>query len=142
MNSLLDAMPEELPVHSWLELQSMPELEGWMELNNQELQKLVIERLGKNQAPNGQGICLFLKHGGEIYVHTNQDGDVLLDVTEEASWVVPVITACTNVQTPRGQIWLLPQHSLLSLLMGLNSLIASSQLVLRHAYRIQKNHAY
>ena len=102
-----------------------------MELNNQEATK----HLG-NTPTVGQGICLRLIHGGEIYVHTNSDGDVLLDVTEEAEWVA-VITACTKVQAPRGQIWLLPQFRLLTpLLLGLNSLIAATRLVLKHAYRM------
>ncbi len=121
----------ELPEYPWLPFETITELEGWMELNNQELQK----HLG-NTPTVGQGICLRLIHGGEIYVHTNSDGDVLLDVTEEAEWVAPVITACTKVQAPRGQIWLLPQFSLTPLLLGLNSLIAATRLVLKHAYRM------
>lgn len=122
--------------HPWVMLESPAELEGWMELNNQELQKL----LGQNPSPinQGQGICLSLSHGGEIYFHTNADGDVLLDVTPEAQWVTPVILAVSKSSAPKGQIWLLPQHVLLPLLMGLNPLIASSRLVLKHAYRILK----
>lgn len=122
--------------HPWVMLESPVELEGWMELNNQELQKLLGSQTSfSNQ---GQGICLSLLHGGEIYFHTNADGDVLLDVTADAEWVIPVITATTKVQAPKGQIWLLPQHVLMPLLMGLNTLIATSRLVLKHAYRTQK----
>jgi hypothetical protein len=119
--------------HPWIVLETSAEVEGWMELNNQELQKLI-----GNKVSEGYGICLRLLHGGEIYIHTNSDGDILLDVTEEAAWVAPVITACTQVSAPRGQIWLLPQHVLIGLLMGLNTLISSSRLVIKHAYRIQK----
>lgn len=125
--------PMDLPEHPWLALESTTELEAWMELNNQELQKHI-----GTKPSHGHGICLTLTHGGEIYFHTNSDGDILLDVTPEAAWVCPVISAVTQVMPPRGQIWLLPQHVLMQLLMGLNSLIASSRLVLQHAYRIQK----
>jgi hypothetical protein len=119
--------------HPWISLETPAEIEGWMELNNQELQKLI-----GNKPTSGQGICLYLSHGGEIYFHTNSDGDILLDVTEDATWIAPVISACTQVNPPRGQIWLLPQHVLIGLLLGLNPLIASSSLVVHHAYRIQK----
>jgi len=120
--------------HPWINLETPAEIEGWMELNNQELQKLIGDK-----PTSGQGICLSLTLGGDIYFHTNSDGDVLLDVTEEAAWTAPVISACTQVAPPRGQIWLLPQHVLIGLLLGLNPLIASSRLVIQHAYRIQKN---
>ena len=123
--------------HPWVMVETPAELEGWMELNNQELQKL-LGGAQSQQIAQGQGICLTLLHGGEIYFHTNSDGDLLLDVTEEASWVAPVITACTKIDPPKGQIWLLPEHVLMQLLLGLNSLIASSRLVLKHAYRIQR----
>lgn len=125
--------PDHQPEHPWIVLETPAEIEGWMELNNQELQKLI-----GNKVSEGCGICLCLMHGGEIYVHTNSDGDIVLDVTEEATWVAPVISACTQVNAPRGQIWLLPQHVLIGLLMGLNPLISTSRLVLKHAYRIQK----
>jgi hypothetical protein len=119
--------------HPWIILETPAEIEGWMELNNQELQKLI-----GNKPTNGQGICLNLLHGGEIYFHTNSDGDILLDVTSDAEWVAPLITACTHINPPRGQVWLLPQHVLIGLFMGLNSLIASSRLVVKHAYRLKK----
>ncbi|MFZ6818731.1 hypothetical protein [Undibacterium sp. Ji22W] len=119
--------------HPWIAFESPAELEAWMELNNQELQKLI-----GNRATQGQGICFNLLLGGEIYFHTNGDGDILLDVTSDAQWVAPLITACTQVDAPRGQIWHLPQHDLIAIIMGLNPLIASSRLVTQHAFRIQK----
>lgn len=119
--------------HPWIALESPIQVEAWMELNNQELQKLIGQR-----ATQGQGICFILSLGGEIYFHTNSDGDILLDVNEDAQWVNPIITACSQVAAPRGQIWCLPQHSLIALIMGLNPLIASSRLVTHHAFRLQK----
>lgn len=124
---------EQQTNHPWLILDSLAELEAWMELNNQELQKLI-----GNRTTQGQGICFNLSLGGEIYFHTNPDGDILLDVSSEAQWVAPVITASSQVAAPRGQIWCLPQHTLMAVIMGLNPLIASSRLVTQHAFRIHK----
>ena len=104
-----------------------------MDLNDRELQQLIGQK-----HTQGHGICLSLLHGGEIYLHTNSDGDVVLDVTAEAGWIAPVISATTRVAPPRGQIWILPQHVLLPLILGLNSLVASSRLVLGHAFRMGK----
>lgn len=118
------------PIHPWISLETPAEIEGWIELNNQELQALI-----GNRPSNGHGICLQLLHGGELVFHTNGDGDVILDVTPEAAWVTPVILATTKASAPRGQIWLLPYDALVPLLMGLNTLIAGSHLVLKHAFR-------
>lgn len=119
--------------HPWVALETIPEVEGWMELNNHELAQII-----GNKPSYGQGICFTLVHGGELYLHTNADGDVLLDVTPEATWVAPLLEAVTQVRPPRGQIWILPQHVLLQLILGLNTLIASSRLVIRHEFRIKK----
>ncbi len=119
--------------HPWVSLESMQEVEAWMDLNDRELQQLI-----GSKPSYGHGICFSLLHGGEIYLHTNSDGDLLLDVTQEAEWVSPVLSAITQVVPPRGQIWILPQHVLLQLILGLNTLIASSRLVIRHEFRIRK----
>ena len=121
------------PEHPWVSLESIQEVEAWMDLNDRELQQLIGQK-----HTQGHGICLSLLHGGEIYLHTNSDGDVVLDVTAEAGWIAPVISATTRVAPPRGQIWILPQHVLLPLILGLNSLVASSRLVLGHAFRMGK----
>lgn len=123
----------DMPQHAWIVLSSPMELESWMEINNQELQAA----LGTKPS-EGYGVCFQLLHGGEVYFHTNSDGDVLLDVTPEASWAVPVIAACTKVKPPSGQIWCLPHHDLIAVLWGLNTLIERSRLVLSHAFRIQR----
>jgi hypothetical protein len=104
-----------------------------MELNNQELQQIL------GQKPSyGQGICFTLAHGGELYLHTNSEGDVLLDLTPEAGWIAPIVEASTQVVAPRGQIWILPQHVLLQLILGLNPLLVSSRLVIRHEFKTKK----
>jgi len=117
----------------WVSLESVNDVEAWLDLYDRELQQLV----GKNPQA-GYGVCFTLLHGGEVYLHTNSDGDILLDVTPDAAWVTPVLTAVTQVSPPRGQIWLVPGQVLMQLILGLNSLIATSRLVVQHEYRIVK----
>jgi hypothetical protein len=124
------------PDHAWVSLESPQDVEAWMDLHDRELKKLLDHQPGS--IGNGCGACFSLIHGGEIFMHTNSDGDILLDVTPEAQWVSPVICACTGAQAARGQIWILPQHVLIELILGLNSLIASSKLVLRHEFSRSK----
>jgi hypothetical protein len=128
------SMEEKIyPELAWVSLENGNDVEAWLDLYDRELQQVV----GKTPA-EGYGVCFHLVHGGEVYLHTNSDGDILLDVTEEAAWVTPVLTAITRIPPPRGQIWLLPGDLLMPLILGLNSLIASSRLVASHAYRILK----
>ncbi|MBC3883630.1 hypothetical protein [Undibacterium griseum] len=124
-----------LKEHHWVALESSNDAEAWLDLHDRELQQLLGQQ--KSHALQGQGVCFTLVHGGEIYLHTNSDGDILLDVTPEAEWAQPVLSAVTGTAPPRGQIWLLQGHLLVQLLIGLNSLIASSRLVLQHAYRMR-----
>lgn len=130
---MIDKSAIVTPEHPWVSLETIQDVEAWMDLNDRELQQLI-----GNRPSVGHGICFSLLHGGEIYLHTNSDGDVLLDVTPEAEWIAPVISATTQVVAPRGQIWILPQHVLLQLILGLNSLVASSRLVVRHEFRLRK----
>lgn len=118
------------PELSWTPLESVHEIESWMDLYDRELQAAI-----GSAHTIGHGICFRFLHGGQLHLHTNPDGDVLLDLSPEAAWIAPVITAVTKVEAPRGQYWMLPGHTLLQLIMGLNTLIGSSQLVLRHEYK-------
>lgn len=120
---------DPLREHAWVALESPQDVEGWMDLHDRELKAILGDKPG-----HGHGVCFGLMHGGEIYLHTNSDGDILLDVTPEAQWVVPVICASTGAQAASGQIWILAQHVLIELILGLNSLIASSRLVVRHEF--------
>ncbi len=126
----MDASPPVLTEHPWISLESGPDVEAWMDLQHRELQ----QALGSKPV-SGQGICLTFLHGGELYLHTNSDGDVLMDLTPEAEWVTPVLSAVTGQMPPRGQLWCLPGHVLIQLILGLNSLVASSRLVLQHHYK-------
>lgn len=71
-------------------------------------------------------------------MHTTSEGEILLDVTPEAEWVAPLITAATQVPAPASQIWALPGETLTQLVMGLSPLIGSARIVLEHDYRIRK----
>jgi len=89
----------------------------------------------------GYGICFILTEGGEIFMHTTQEGNVLLDVTPEAEWATPVIIAATHVDGPQDghpQIWTLPSHTLTQLVLGLGNLIGHTQLVYQHNFRMKK----
>jgi hypothetical protein len=117
---------------AWEQLENPQAVEDWLDTRNRELQQLVGRRMAA-----GQGICFTFAFGGECYMHTNSDGDILLDLTADAAWVSPVIAAATQTTPPKGSVWLLPNQVLTQLVLGLNSLIASSRLVLSHAYRLR-----
>ena len=123
---------EDLPEQRWLVLESITEIEAWIDNYNRDLQEYV----DKANA-NGCGVRFALELGGHIYMHTNEEA-ILLDVTPEAEWAAPVITAATGIEAPRSQIWALPTDKMTELILGLNSLIASTRMVISHSYRIKK----
>ncbi|MEN9866249.1 MAG: hypothetical protein RL748_1839 [Pseudomonadota bacterium] len=125
------------PAQPWVSLETPQDVESWMDWHNRELSAWLSKRPG-HATVQGQGACFTLQHGGEIYLHTNSDGDILLDVTPDAQWVDPVICASTGCAPGRSQIRMLPQHVLIELILGLNSLIASCRLVARHEYTRSK----
>jgi hypothetical protein len=124
---------EEAPERPWIVLKTTYDVEAWIDNYNRELQRSM-ERANAT----GYGICFKLAEGGDIFMHTNTDGDILLDVTPEAEWVAPLITAATRIEAPRSQIWALPGHTLTQLILGLSSLIDSSRLVFSHDFKIRK----
>lgn len=115
----------------WLELVSVQEVEAWLAFQNQELARLL-----ENKTSVGQGLCFQLKLGGEIFCHTNQEGEILLELSDEDLWCIPVISKATTCPPPRGRLWQLPNDVLIQLVFGLNSLILSSRLVLSHRFKI------
>ncbi len=128
---------QEPEARAWIVLDSQQEIEAWIERLNRELQQIAYARQA-TPAPDrrqSHGVCLALTHGGEIILQTNPDGDILLDVGNEADWVAPLIVAATGVQMPRGTLWVIPGDRLIELIIGLNSLIESERLVLRHHFR-------
>jgi hypothetical protein len=122
--------PGERP---WIVLNNTYDVEAWIDSYNRDLQRSV-----ENRYATGYGICFRLAEGGEIYLQTDQEGDVLLDVTPEAEWVAPLITAATRIEAPASRIWALPGHTLTQLVLGLSSLIATTRIVTRHPFKTRK----
>jgi hypothetical protein len=117
----------------WSGLETPADVELWIEEHNQALQ----QHIGKNET--GYGVCFTLAEGGEIYLQTTQDGHLVLDVTEEAEWVSPLIMAAARVQeAPPGRMWVLPDDKLVQLMIGLSGLIASSILVVGHNFGLRR----
>lgn len=129
----VDDYPAELPERPWIVLNTSYDVEAWMDNYNHELQRAVV----KTNVP-GYGICFRLQHGGDIYLHTDAEGNILLDVTPDAEWVAPLISAATQVDVPPSRIWSLPGHVLTQLVLGLSPLIATTRLVLRHDFKMRK----
>lgn len=125
--------PEEFTFRPWIHLNTTYDVEAWIDGYNRDLQQAV-----KGRNLSGYGICFLLEQGGEIYLHTTPEGDILLDVTPEAQWVAPLIAAATRVEAPSTRIWALPGHTLTQLIFGLSSLVERSRLVLHHAYKPKK----
>ena len=121
----------ELPARPWRPLESAEAVELWIAQLNTELQAA-----GASELDRGQGVRLTLAHGGDITLHTNSHGDVLLDVEPEAGWVTPLLAAASGLPVPRGSVWRMPGDRLLQLVLGLDSLIAAERLVLKHRFRV------
>lgn len=123
---------EESSERPWIHLTTSYDVEAWIDGCGRELHRLI-----KDPNATGYGVCFRLVHGGDIYMHSTE-GAVMLDVTPEADWIVPLITAATGITAPPAQIWTLPDDKLTELLLGLSSLIASTRLVASHRYKIKK----
>ena len=132
-----DLDPEQEPEMArdvpWIPLSTSFDVEAWIDNLNRDLQRVI-----GTKSVKGAGVCFRLTEGGEIYLHTNGDGDVLLDVTPEADWATPVIAAATSVNLPDSPLWLLPGNVLTQLLLGLSTLIASTRLIVSHEFKTKK----
>jgi len=129
----MNHFPADAHQRPWLSLQGVDDAEVWIANTNLEL-NFYLEQDKNAGLPNGQGICFELELGGEIYLHTTSEGMILLDVTDAAEWVAPILSACTGSKPPKGRIWVLPENTLVQLVLGLNSLIKTYSIVLQHAY--------
>ena len=131
-----DQINPSLQERPWLALESTDEVELWIAGLDRDLQAALASQTGSTLIrPGNQGLCLRLAAGGELYLQTNGDGDVLLDVTGEAAWVAPLISAATGVMDPQRQLWAVPGDRLVQLIFGLSSLIVGSRIVLQHGFR-------
>src|SRR4051794_37082569 len=98
--------PSERP---WIDLTTTHDVEAWIDNYNRDLQRYV-----KKVNAIGYGVRFSLRLGGHIFMHTPEDA-ILLDVTPEAEWAAPVITAATGIEEPHSQIWVLPDDKLTQL---------------------------
>jgi len=122
------------PTRPWINLSTTYDVEAWIDNYNRDLQQAV-----KKDNSKGYGICFLLELGGEVYLHTTSEGDILLDVSEEAAWVAPVITAATAVAAPSSSVWALPGNTLTQLVLGLSAMIAATRIVVSHTYKTPKS---
>jgi len=131
----MDNVPHLPEIHNrpWDLLSGVDDAEVWVANSNLELQ-FFCEQDKKAGLPMGQGVCFTLALGGELFLHTTSEGMIFLDVTGEAEWVTPIVASCTGAKPAKGQIWVLPEGTLIQLLLGLNSLIATSRIVLQHNF--------
>ncbi|MES2535684.1 MAG: hypothetical protein V4632_07400 [Pseudomonadota bacterium] len=125
--------PDAPSARPWIDLRTSHDVEAWIDSYNRSLQQFAVKANA-----TGYGICFGLEAGGDIFMHTDSEGNVLLDVTPEAEWVTPVITAATHVRGTGSRIWALPGDTLTQLVLGLSSLIATSTIVLSHPFKISK----
>ncbi|WP_293777983.1 hypothetical protein [uncultured Oxalicibacterium sp.] len=128
-----DQFDTNLNPRPWIVLKTTYDVEMWIEHQNRYLQSVA----GKHR-PERCGIAFMLEAGGVLYLHTTQEGVVLLDVPEEAEWVAPLLTAATGIDAPNGQVWLLPSDLLTQLLLGLSPLLSATSLVVDHDFRMPK----
>ncbi len=126
---------QEFRERPWIVLNNSYDMEAWIDQFNRELQQAVTK-----PHAGSHGMCLRLTHGGEIFLHTAAEGEVLLDLTPEAEWAAPVIAAATGIAPPPARIWCLPGASLTQLLLGLSTLIEATRIVTDHDFRIRKQH--
>lgn len=121
----------------WTRLDGVDDAEVWIANTNLEL-NFFLENDRSAGVAEGQGVCLHLELGGEIFVHTTGEGMTVLDVTDAAEWVEPVVQACGATRRGNGRLWVMPENSLIQLLMGLNELIASYSVVMQHRFGLAR----
>ena len=120
--------PARFRPRPWEHLETPYEVENWIDEHNRSMQEHI------RPTESGYGVCFSLTEGGRIFLQTSSDGAVILDVTADAQWVAPLICAAARVQPPAASIWILPDDTLIQLVLGLSSLIATSTLVVGHPF--------
>ena len=124
---------EEMTERPWIRLTNTHDVEAW--INNYDWD---LRRYAERTKATAIGICFGLAHGGDIILQTTSEGDVLLDVTQDAQWVTPVITAATGVDASASQIVQLPSDVLTQLIFGLSGLIATCKPAINHPFNMKK----
>ncbi len=132
LDNPLDASPANprFRPRAWDHLETPYDVELWIEEHNRSLQEHI------RPSESGYGICFCLAEGGDIFMQTSADGAVILDLTAEAEWVAPLISAAAQVAPSPSATWVLPDDKLIQLVLGLSSLIATSTLVVGHQFGV------
>jgi hypothetical protein len=125
--------PAMLSERPWIVLRTTYDIEAWIDHQNRALQRGL-----QNGRNTGQCIRFRLNEGGDIFLHTTSEGEVLLDVMPDAEWVTPAIVAAADAEPAGAQIWVLPADRLTQLILGLSNLIAATELVPAHDFRRKK----
>lgn len=133
MDEYLFDEKEAFQERPWIKWETTYEIEAWIDTYNRDMRRII-----KDPRATGYGICFILEEGGELYLHTTQEGVVLIDVPPDAEWISPLLSAVTQEAPPSSQIWTMPVEKLTQLLLGLSSLIKSTRMVLRHEFRFKK----
>ncbi len=127
-----DSVPPSPPARfrprPWEHLETAYDAELWIEEHNRSMQENI------RPTESGYGVCFTLAEGGDIFMQTSADGAVILDVTGEAEWVAPLLSAATQTAAPPGSLWILPDDKLIQLIVGLSCLVASTTLVVGHHF--------
>lgn len=116
--------------HSWLALESLHEVDAWIQLQQDEMQALLS---GKEIQP---GLVFTIQPEGEVYLYTNQAGEITLELSEAALWLEALLTVIDNTAIHQGRIWYFPAERLVNLIWGMNALVLSSQFVCRRSKRV------
>jgi hypothetical protein len=120
---------------AWEPLATPQDVELWIAEHNQSMQENI------SLTETGCGICFGLTEGGQIFLQTGADGAVILELTAEAEWVAPLISAAAQVEASHSSLWILPDDKLIQLVLGLSSLIATSMLVVGHRFGAKRSKA-
>ena len=119
----------------WTPLETPQDVELWIDEHNAAMQELI------GPQETGVGICFTLAPGGSVHMQTLEDA-IVLDVDGDAAWIAPLITAATDAEQPRGQIWVLPDDRLVQLILGLSMLVESTTLVTGHNFGAASRRAW
>ncbi|TWI67618.1 hypothetical protein IP91_01735 [Pseudoduganella lurida] len=122
-----DGAPPRFRPVPWTALETPADAELWIAEHNLALQ----EHVGRDET--GYGVRFTLAAGGDIFLQTTDDA-VILDVTPDAEWAAPLITAVAQAEPPKGSMWVLPDDKLVQLILGLSSLVESTLLVVGHNF--------
>jgi hypothetical protein len=119
--------PARFRPRPWTELNTPQDVELWIEEHNQSL----LENVGPQET--GYGVCFSLREGGNVYLQTTGDA-IVLDLDQDAEWISPLIAAAAQTAPPPSSLWVLPEDKLVQLILSLNSLVASTTLVVGHPF--------